>query len=677
MSTDLPERVNGAEVEPLAEILRHVEPLPDDNTQAEPVVQAEIVEEPDEDADEGGVVLVDRPHTERVDLLSDLAARHADRQPIIAPWLRSARDRRMVVRYYAELQAHRVGYHAGRTHLYGWRLAVMSLIAASVLLIGGILAGVLAPGWVKLLCAAAALLLLGALGVDRDKPVFTRAVLPPTVEPLTSDIVIRGLAATGIPELKKAAEKGAGIDFVAPIAIDGPGWRAEVNLPYGVTADSVIEKRKELATGLRRPLGCVWPEPVSDEHPGRLVLWVGREEMRKSKQPRWPLAQSGMVDLFNPVDYGTDVRGRWVQVTLMYASVIIGSIPRMGKTFLLRLLCLIAALDPRAELYLFDLKGTGDLSPLECVAHRYRAGEEDDDMEYAVTSMRELKVELRRRAKVIRELPKDLCPESKVTSDLANIRHLRLHPIVIAVDECQVWFEHPVYGKELEAICTDIVKRGPALGMVPLYATQRPDAKSLPTGISANAVLRFALKVMGHTENDMVLGSGMNKSGVKAQTFTRKDLGIHYLAGEGDDPRIVRGVYVDAPAAEQIAMRAREMREAVGTLSGYALGENVDLVQERSPYDLLEDILAITSADEEKVWNSVAVDRLVELRPEVYGQWADLDEPGKTAALTARLKEHGVTVDQVWGTTDAGEGKNRRGFVRADVAEVVAQRKRR
>ena len=58
----------------------------------------------------------------------------------------------------------------------------------------------------------------------------------------------------------------------------------------------------------------------------------------------------------------------------------------------------------------------------------------------------------------------------------------------------QVRFEHPSYGAEFEEICTDLVKRGPALGIFLLLATQRPDAKAIPTGISANAVLRMCLK---------------------------------------------------------------------------------------------------------------------------------------------------------------------------------------
>lgn len=81
----------------------------------------------------------------------------------------------------------------------------------------------------------------------------------------------------------------------------------------------------------------------------------------------------------------------------MYIAAVIGAIPRMGKTFLLRLLLLIAALDVRAELHTYDLKGTGDLDPVgEAVSHRHRAGEDDEDIEYALADMRELQEELRR-----------------------------------------------------------------------------------------------------------------------------------------------------------------------------------------------------------------------------------------------------------------------------------------
>jgi DNA segregation ATPase FtsK/SpoIIIE, S-DNA-T family len=100
--------------------------------------------------------------------------------------------------------------------------------------------------------------------------------------------------------------------------------------------------------------------------------------------------KSGSVDLFKAQPWGTDQRGRWIDLTLTFIAMVIGSIPRMGKTFAPRLILLIAALDVRAEPHTYDLKGTGDLSALGQLAHRYRSGDEKEDIEYAIVAMREL-----------------------------------------------------------------------------------------------------------------------------------------------------------------------------------------------------------------------------------------------------------------------------------------------
>jgi S-DNA-T family DNA segregation ATPase FtsK/SpoIIIE len=515
--------------------------------------------------------------------------------------------------------------------------------------------------------AAGGVLTLGYLGQQPDAPVIGPAVMRTELQKLTGTIVLRGLDSIGNPRISAAIKKGGDMDgmrFTSEIVRDGPGYRADLDLPYGVTPDDIMDKREALASGLRRKVGCVWPSGDPDEHEGRLVLWVGDRPMNETTKPAWPLLKDGRVDLFRPVVFGNDQRMRWVEVTLMFASVVIGSIPRMGKTFLLRLLLLIAALDPRAWLLAFDLKGTGDLGPLETVCHRYRSGEEDEDVEYILHALREVKEELRRRAKVIRSLPRSRCPESKVTPDLANDRSLGLHPIVIGIDECQVLFEHEKYGAEIESICTDITKRGPALGIIGMFATQRPDAKSLPPGISANAVLRFCLKVMNHQANDMVLGTGMYKSGIRATMFSRRDLGICWMAGEGDDPRIVASAFIDAPRAEQVATRARKMREEYGNITGHAIGEGP---AKTIGMDVLADVLAVMAADEKAVWCERLAQRLAELRPDTYGEW-------KGENVTAAVKPWGISTGQVWGTTDDGEGANRRGIKRADVVAAVTRR---
>ncbi|MFD3324067.1 cell division protein FtsK [Streptomyces sp. NPDC058701] len=526
---------------------------------------------------------------------------------------------------------------------------------------------VMAPGWLAVL-ASAAVLTAGFWGTPQDQPVIGPAVLKTEIQKLTGAIVLRALDNIGNAKLSAAIKKGAdmnGLRFTSEITRDGPGYRADLDLPWGVTPEDIMEARKPLASGLRRKVGCVWPSADPEEHEGRLILWVGDKPMNETKKPAWPLLKSGSVDLFKPVVFGNDQRMGDVAVTLMFASVVVGSIPRMGKTFLMRLFLLIAALDPRAALYAFDFKGTGDFGALEPVCHRYRAGEEDEDILYVLESLRELKEELRRRAKVIKSLPRSLCPESKVTPELANDKSLGLHPIVVGLDECQKAFEHDKHGAEIEEICTDIAKRGPALGIVGMFGTQRPDAKSLPPGISANAVLRFCLKVMGHTANDMVLGTGAYKAGYRATMFSRTDLGICWMAGEGDDPRIVSSAFVDALAAEQVVVRARRMREEYGNVTGHAIGQEPESGE--ASFDLLADILRVVPADEEKVWNEKVAARLAALRPEVYSGW-------KAETVTTNLKPHGITAQDVWGSTTTGKGTTRRGITRADITTAITVR---
>lgn len=540
----------------------------------------------------------------------------------------------------------------------------MTLLAevAGIALACGIVTAYVPLAWVPVL--AVLVPLLAWIGRPADKPILGSAVVPSHLEPLSRDLIVRALGTLGIGELNKALAKDPdhAVVFIDPITRDGDGWLARIDLAHGVTAAQVSEKREELASGLRRTIGCVWPETIRKRHPGALSLYVGDEDMTTAEQPPWPLAKKGAADIFQPQVLATDPRGRRVFVTLMFASVVIGAIPRMGKTVLLRLLLLICALDVRVEIHAYDLKGTGDLSPLRQVAHRYRAGDEDEDIEYLLADLRALRTELRRRTRVIRDMAENdfaRCPESKVTPEMANDKRLGLHPIVIALDECQRAFEHPQFGGEIEDIATDLVKRGPALAMLLMLATQRPDAKSIPPAIKANVVLRMCLKVMGWRENDMVLGDGMNKAGITAVMFSREDLGVFYLAGEGVAPQIARGQNIDGPAAKVIVARARTMREQAGRLTGYAAGMDQADADARS---FAADVLAVFGADK-NLWSETIA---VRLRDSIPGVYADITPE----AVASQLRALEITVKDV-----REKGKSpRKGCERAAVEAAAAGR---
>jgi S-DNA-T family DNA segregation ATPase FtsK/SpoIIIE len=180
---------------------------------------------------------------------------------------------------------------------------------------------------------------------------------------------------------------------------------------------------------------------------------------------------------------------------------------------------------------------------------------------------------------------------------------------------------------------------------------------------------------MGQTENDMVLGTSAYKNGIRATTFVKADRGIGYLAGAADDPQIVRTYYVDNPGADAICERARAARIAAGTLTGLAAGDAPER-RATAADTLLDDILAVVAPKEAKVWNDVTVDRLAELRPEVYGAWGEMEPADKARQLTTALKPHGVATGQVGRRVD-GKTVNRTGFERAHITAAIAERDRK
>jgi S-DNA-T family DNA segregation ATPase FtsK/SpoIIIE len=467
-------------------------------------------------------------------------------------------------------------------------------------------------------------------------------------------VITRALGALGIAGIDRWLRDGRPLVFPSPVREDGPGWRAEVDLPFGVTAAMVTERREQLASGLRRPLGAVWPEPVTSEHAGRLELWVGRQDVSKARQSPWPLLRGGQADVFGEIPFGTDVRGRTVKVPLVYHNWLLGSIPRQGKTAAVRVLACGVALDPLAEMWVHELKGSGDLDPLERVSHRFVSGVDDEAIGYAAESLKLLRAEIMRRTERLKALDRAVCPDKRTTRQIAGKRSLKLHPLACVIDEAQNLFADPKHGKAAGLDAEFIIKIGPAFGVFLVIATQRPDKASLPTGVSGNVSTRFCLKVTGQVENDMILGTSAYKNGLRSTTFRPGiDAGIGYLAGAGPSPQVVRTYYLNMADAERVAVRARALREAAGTVTGHAAEDAGE-----GPRDVLTDVLAVFGSDTGLRWADLAA-RLASRFP---ARWE-----GVTAdAISAECRDRGVR-----SVTVRSGGDTAKGCKRADVEALA------
>jgi DNA segregation ATPase FtsK/SpoIIIE, S-DNA-T family len=357
--------------------------------------------------------------------------------------------------------------------------------------------------------------------------------------------------------------------------------------------------------------------------------------------------------VFGRVPFGTDVRGRTVTGPLVQHNWLIGAIPGQGKTNAVRVLACAAALDPLCELWVHELKGSGDLDPLERVAHRFVSGINDESIAYAAESLRLLRRELEQRTERLKALPRELCPDKRVTRDIARRRSLKLWPVCCVVDELQNLFSHPRYGRQAADDAEYIVKTGRAFAVFLLLATQRPDKASLPTGISANVSQRYCMKVMGQIETDMVLGTSSYKNGIRPTQFRPEiDAGIGYQIGATAMPMVVRSFYLDQHATERVVSRARSVREAAGTLSGEALGGAAD-----TPRDVLADLAAVFGTSAGLQWPEAAA-RLASRFP---ARWAD----ASAEAVSAECRALGVPSVDV----KAG-GRAAKGCRLADVARA-------
>jgi S-DNA-T family DNA segregation ATPase FtsK/SpoIIIE len=517
---------------------------------------------------------------------------------------------------------------------------IASLAVATTTGITALVSSFLAPGW-TLTAAVAAAALAGVAGKKGDKPLITRYVATNVLRRLDSTEVFDALAAIGI-EGKKGRR---GVEFASEVMRDGPGWRAEVDLPPGVEATAVLEKRAALAAAMRRPISTVWPEADRTAHPGRLVLWVAQRDPAKAGRKLWPLMKDGQADVYQPLPYGFDPRGNLVEITLMYSNLLVGGIPGSGKTSCALAIVLGVALDPTAELWIYELKGSGDLDSVKPICHRYVSGDEDEDLEAALAGMRSGIAEYQRRAAFVRSLPASEVPDGrKVTRALAEkYPEQNLGPRVIVIDEVQELFTHDDYKEEAAALATRLIKKARAYGIILILLTQNPDAPSLPSSVSSSVGTRLCLAVMDWRANNNVLGTGAYDRGLRATDISIDEQGTGILA-RGREGITVRAAFIKQTEAEDIAKRALALRTAAGTLSGQSVGAQVE---ELDVETVVDHVRAIWPDGTEAVHSHRLVEALAAYRPDLYKPWTEMAVGEASTALSTALKPFRVATRQL------------------------------
>ncbi|GIE96683.1 cell division protein FtsK [Paractinoplanes rishiriensis] len=547
-----------------------------------------------------------------------------------------------------------------------WRFIVLTT-EALVIAVGGPILYATAPWWALALILVGVVAFLAHYGRPDDRPIITPATVAGRFRRVNPDIILRAYYAAGLGHPDKPHQQ---ISFGSTMARDpsGTGSQVSIDLPYGKTFDEAVKARGAIASGLDVAISQVFITRDFSSH-RRHTLWVADRDPLSQGAGRTPLLRCKPTDIWQPAPFGLDERGNKVEILLMWISIMIAAQPRQGKTFAARLLGLYAALDPYVKITVFDGGGKPDWRKFALVADRCAFGlamtRDGDPAEIVLEALREIKADVQDRYERLSKLPVDVCPEGKLTREIARDPKYKMPVRIVLLDEFQEYFDLGDTSKEIASLLVYLVKVAPAAGVIFVDATQRPSGvgggqvASQFISFRDNHQVRFSLRTGSWQVSDLVLGSGAYSEGHDSSTLLPSYKGVGILRGASDATPTVRTYLADADDAEKILIEARKLREAAGTLTGMAAGEDVA----RAARDVLADVRSVIERGETGAqWEEIAT-RLAGRLPEAYADTT-------AEAISAQVRAFGVRSVDI-----KRAGKALKGAKTDDIDAAITRRK--
>ncbi|MFE9765102.1 cell division protein FtsK [Streptomyces sp. NPDC005808] len=558
------------------------------------------------------------------------------------------------------LAAQAVVAHRERTEARRWRWgAALGLASAAAVALNYATLGLqLAAGC--MMCGG-----LTAIGWSDEARILDHGI-PPLRIAMDAAQLNDALRATGLLKQGKGDDEGPKVNCIMGPLRDGNGWAVLFDLPKGggKTAADVLAKRTAIAAELgvdEIQVIMSRVRAVAGGNAGRVSMWVADDDPYLSPPTTSPMEALDTFSIWDAVPFGQDARGNRVSIPIVWQSMFFGGLPRRGKTFSQRLLTAAGLLDAHVRHYVCDFKGGQDWIQMRQVAHRLVLGAEEDAILAFKALLKELLREMERRFTILRGLPTSICPEGKLTPEIVTRYNMPF--ILFTVDELQEAFL-AVDDQEREEIINDmarIARRGPAAGFISNYASQRPDAKSVPTKLREIITIRYSTQVTDQTSSDMVLGKGKAAQGADASVLSEEHKGVGVLVTGPASFVTVKADMLETAAFNTMCAKGRTLREQAGQLTGDAANDP-SAIAEASGFTVspvLSDCLSVMRHSP-KMHTADILARLENL-DEDYGDW-------DAERLAKELDDAGVkrTTKQV----NIG-GKNLAGYRREDLEAAM------
>lgn len=512
-----------------------------------------------------------------------------------------------------------------------------------VMVVGAVLVvavGVLAWRWPAAIWLVVAGILAGLFALGRKGKVM---VDPPKLDAAPMEALVRQAFVDA--GLAKSSDL---VRVLAPgIQRDRAAWTATVELPAGKTARKAQAKRPELASAFE--VGAVQLDLL--KVPGnerRLKVWCSDGDPWSGKPVPSPLVRKlGPFDLWRPegVPLGEDARRHEVAVPVVYSGLLVGGLPRFGKTVTANNVLVAALLDVHCRISLADGKGL-DSAPIVPLAYRVA----NHTPASLIDLLNEMLEEMYARVAVLKrlglvKLNREVCHDGNPLE-------------LLWIDELAVFTANA--DKRVAAVVTaklrDLAAVGPAVGVIPLLCTQRPSSTVVDPDLRDNIPTRAAVRCSTRQTSDTVLGDGAASQGANAAELGDEHKGVVILR-QGPNARTIRSYFVDVDDLRRVAKYATDLRRRHGVLSNPA---------DRAVPAILAAMHRALEAGEgvDRMPTAALLDVLRQADPV---QWGDLDP----TSLANLVRPYGLGPKQL-----GGEG-NPRGYRLDDVQAAVDRAARR
>ncbi|MFJ9427882.1 hypothetical protein [Streptomyces sp. NPDC101249] len=345
----------------------------------------------------------------------------------------------------------------------------------------------------------------------------------------------------------------------------------------GKTAKEVAAKREPIAAALA--VDAIQLSIRQDGHEGGVYMRVADSHPFGGEPVPSPLETAESWNIWDGAPTFVDETGTITAIELLFFGLLVGAMPRQGKTFTARAAAAAAILDPMCRVIVADGKGGKDWAATALLAEAYVRGVTEPAVRRLTRVLENLVAEMEEAYDALFELPDEVCPEGKLTPEIT--RDHKIYPVVLIIDELQRYLEDEgkeeeddklTYGKRIEKALITLAKVGPAAGLIPILASQKPTGDAVPSALRDAIPQRIAHLCATYQMSDSVLGTGSSASGWNAKDLAPafKGMGIH---ADETGLRFMRSLLIKLPGFRTICERGRALRITAGTLAGEAAGQ--------------------------------------------------------------------------------------------------------